>query len=262
MFQEEEAYDTAPVAEASIDDLDGESYHSAFERIIRQGSKMFTGAETVLREAITNAVMHRDYSPTRQNEAVNVEIYADRVVVTNPGSLLQNQTVENLTTDAKSVPRNPALSRILRHTLLPDYNGPVAESNGSGIPHMQAEMQKRGLKPPVFSDDLNRVTVTLYRSDAQPRFPVKAQAQPQALAVAGAAADKTGGEQSIFEIVSDPETPAAELATEKAAAQKAAGAQLTGAQLAVLSELSATEHRNIHDLAERTAKSPAALGRS
>lgn len=208
MFQEEEAYDTAPVAEASIDDLDGESYHSAFERIIRQDSKMFTGAETdaerlqklrvltrsgevtlagyltycnypqelfpkleidvavypgtqksdsskirfvdrkvcddaipvmvqdavikalqnlktttlvkgvaaedvpeipetVLREAITNAVMHRDYSPARQNEAVNVEIYADRVVVTNPGSLLQNQTVENLTTDAKSVLRNP-----------------------------------------------------------------------------------------------------------------------------------------------------------
>lgn len=55
------------------------------------------------------------------------------------------------------------------------------------------------------------------------------------------------------------ETPAAELATEKVAAQKAAGAQLTGAQLAVLSELSATEHRNIHDLAERTAKSPAVL---
>jgi ATP-dependent DNA helicase RecG len=46
----------------------------------------------VLREALVNAVMHRDYS--RYGESIRVFYYADRIEVHSPGLLLPGVTVE------------------------------------------------------------------------------------------------------------------------------------------------------------------------
>ena len=43
--------------------------------------------EEVLREAIANAVIHREYGPRHVGQSVTVDIYPDRVEITNPGAL-------------------------------------------------------------------------------------------------------------------------------------------------------------------------------
>lgn len=62
--------------------------------------------EIVLREAISNAVMHRDYSAAARGMQVHVDVYPDRVEVINPGGLWRGLTVEQLY-EARSESRNP-----------------------------------------------------------------------------------------------------------------------------------------------------------
>lgn len=118
--------------------------------------------EDVLREAITNAVMHRDYSPFAWGERISIDIYPDRVEVVSPGGLIGDRTAQNIG-DGKSVARNPSLANLLRMTPIPQQAGVLAESQGSGIPRMESGMRQRGLPQPDFHADLVSVKVVLHR---------------------------------------------------------------------------------------------------
>ncbi len=119
--------------------------------------------EEVLREALANAVMHRDYSAFSHNESIGVDIYKDRVEISSPGGLPGGKTPDTIT-DGHSVPRNQTLSRILMDVPWPDeIGGVLAESNGSGIPRMFNLMREAGLPIPDFDIDISRVTVKLSR---------------------------------------------------------------------------------------------------
>ena len=61
----------------------------------------------VWREAITNAVTHRDYASPNQ---VRVFIYDDRVEISNPGELLNRLTVESIRLAGTKQPRNPHIA--------------------------------------------------------------------------------------------------------------------------------------------------------
>lgn len=117
--------------------------------------------EEVLREAITNAVMHRDYSPSVRGQQVAVDVYPDRVVVTNPGGLWGEKTIENIA-DGRSSSRNPRLANLLRWVPF-EGNGVVAENQGSGVLRMQSAMRNQGLPEPQFKVSLTHVEVTLLR---------------------------------------------------------------------------------------------------
>ena len=98
-----------------------------------------------LREAVVNAVIHRDYS--RSGETVRVFMYSDRVEVRSPGALLPKVTLDDLVAlRVTSVPRNPVLAGFLRD--MPGY----MERIGSGIRFMLREMEGLGLPPPEFSE--------------------------------------------------------------------------------------------------------------
>lgn len=119
--------------------------------------------EDVLREAITNAVMHRDYSAQAEGQTVSVDVYQDRVEVGNPGGLYGGRTVGNLD-EGVPVSRNKVLANLLRSIPRPHGTGMVAEAAGTGVPRMISAMRQQGLPAPDYeATTIDRVVVRLSR---------------------------------------------------------------------------------------------------
>jgi len=98
-----------------------------------------------LREAVVNAIVHRDYS--RIGETVRVFMYEDRVEVRSPGGLLPGIALDDLVAmRVRSVPRNPVIAGYLRD--IPGY----MERIGSGIRFMVSEMRRMNLPEPEFTN--------------------------------------------------------------------------------------------------------------
>ncbi len=119
-----------------------------------------------LREALVNAVAHRDYS--REGETIRIFFYADRVEVHSPGLLPPGVTVEDLAAmRAPSRPRSPTLTQYLRE--IPGY----MERIGSGARLMIQEMRQLGLADPEFVEQ--HEFVVTFRNG---QFPSNADAVP------------------------------------------------------------------------------------
>ncbi len=119
----------------------------------------------VLREAVANALVHRQYHDLFCGEPVTVDVYPDRVVVANPGGLWGGKTVDNLA-DGTSRCRNQALIQLLVDLPGADATFRV-EGQGGGVPLMINEMRARALSVPIFRVDPDRVSVTLRRQGAE-----------------------------------------------------------------------------------------------
>lgn len=112
----------------------------------------------VLREAIVNAVVHRDYN--KRGESVRVFYYPDRVEVHSPGVLLPGITVEQMERgEVQSKLRNPLLAGLLRD--IPGY----MERIGSGIRFMLDETKFMGLPAPQFRET-SEFVVTFLKAPA------------------------------------------------------------------------------------------------
>lgn len=96
-----------------------------------------------VREAILNALVHRDYSIHTENVPIRIEMYRDRMEITNSGGLYGKITIDAL---GKVHPetRNAALANMLE--LLN-----ITENRYSGIPTMRMEFLNAGLPVPIFS---------------------------------------------------------------------------------------------------------------
>lgn len=119
--------------------------------------------EEVLREAVTNAVTHRDYSEWVRGQQVSVDVFSDRVEVTNPGGFWGDRTASNVF-EGRSSSRNEVLAKLL--TIVPRAvgGGTVCENQGSGVPRMVHAMREMGLPAPDYAkSDIDHVTVTLGR---------------------------------------------------------------------------------------------------
>lgn len=98
--------------------------------------------ERAIKEAITNAIIHRDYFLKRD---IEVKIFEDRIEVENPGLLPFNITPGNIGKVRADGYRNDLLVKILR-----EYpNRPNLDQN-EGVRAMRAEMKAQNLYPPIF----------------------------------------------------------------------------------------------------------------
>lgn len=113
-----------------------------------------------LREAIVNALVHRDFSPGTRGMQVQVEMYPDRLTILNPGGLFGAVDIAHLG-DGVSSSRNSVLQKILEDVAIPGEAGRmICENRGSGIRTMRAELESAGMGPPDFFD---RVTSFLVK---------------------------------------------------------------------------------------------------
>ena len=115
--------------------------------------------EEALREALSNALMHRDYSGLAQGTQVRVEMFPDRIEIESPGGLYGPVSTEALQTgDVVSSSRNAVLAKLLEDVGGVDGHA-IAENRGSGIPTMQRTLREAHLAPPEFDDQVSRFTV-------------------------------------------------------------------------------------------------------
>ena len=108
--------------------------------------------ERVIKEAITNAVVHRDY---RLNRDIHVRIFDDRVEVESPGRLPGNLTPATID-KARSLPRNSLLARHLR-----EFPNPPNVDASEGVPMMFAQMAQAKLYEPLYREQLEAAVPTL-----------------------------------------------------------------------------------------------------
>lgn len=108
--------------------------------------------EIALRELIANALIHQDFTVTGAGPMV--EIYDDRIEVTNPGTLLPGKRPDRLIgTTPES--RNEQLASSFRR-----YR--ICEERGTGFQKVVRAIELFGLPPLVFTLQENSFRVTLY----------------------------------------------------------------------------------------------------
>lgn len=112
-----------------------------------------------VREAILNALIHRDYSVHTEGTPIQINFFTDRLEIHSPGGLYGRMTVEQL---GKARPdlRNPTLA-----TMAESLN--QAENRYSGIPTIRMEMKEYGLPEPEFKNERNEFVVTLYNKEIE-----------------------------------------------------------------------------------------------
>ncbi len=117
---------------------------------------------TAVREAVLNALVHRDYSVHTEGKPIQLVMYSDRLEVISPGGLYGRLRVDQL---GKVQPdtRNPALAVAME-------NLKQTENRYSGIPTIYREMQAAGLPAPEFEDRHDAFCVRFFnRAEVKPK---------------------------------------------------------------------------------------------
>lgn len=99
-----------------------------------------------LREAIANALIHRDYSTNTDGAYIYLRIFDDRIEILNPSGLYGNNRLENLGSDNMLEVRNTTIIRLLEDTT------DIVENRHTGIATMIEEMKKMNLPEPEFEN--------------------------------------------------------------------------------------------------------------
>lgn len=119
----------------------------------------------VIREAIVNALVHRDYTVGAH---VSFRIFTDRIIVKSPGHLLSPNTIQRIRSfDVTPARRNQRLADAA-------FNMNLMEREGYGIPMMPIRLKEYGLRPPDFEYDGGYLSVIFYgREKSSPAFRIQ-----------------------------------------------------------------------------------------
>ncbi len=122
-----------------------ETYHD----VIREDRPLLP--RRAIREALVNAVAHRDYAVT--GSKVLLESFSNRIVVTSPGPLPNHMRVESARAGANPRSRNELLANFM---LVSGF----MDNRGRGWPLMRAEMRRFNGTEPLLEQDPHWVRVT------------------------------------------------------------------------------------------------------
>lgn len=113
-----------------------------------------------VREAVLNALVHRDYSVHTENVPVRINMYSDRMEITNSGGLYGRISIDSLG-QVRPDTRNPALANVLELAN-------TTENRYSGIPTIRKELKAAGLPDPVFAVKRGEFVVEFKNSISSP----------------------------------------------------------------------------------------------
>ena len=123
-----------------------------------EGSKRIERYEyppDIIREAIVNAVIHRDYAIS--GACILLAVYDNRLEVTSPGGLAGQVTVDNI--QDRQYNRNPVIAKRM-------FEMAYFDSWGQGIDRILAWADQTSAKPPTFIDAYDQFTLTLFPEDS------------------------------------------------------------------------------------------------
>ena len=117
-----------------------------------------------VREAILNALVHRDYSIHTEGMPIQIQLFEDRMEIRSPGGLYGRITVDQL---GKVQPdtRNPMLASAMETLHL-------TENRYSGIPIIKKELASYGLPPAELEDRRGTFTITFRKRPQNSGSPI------------------------------------------------------------------------------------------
>lgn len=116
-------------------------------------------SDTILREVITNSLVHRDYR--KMHQPVKISMFDNRIEIENPGGLMPGLTTLNLV--HKRDWRNPLLAELMKKF-------GFGEMDGQGIDRLYAMTISIKIPPPLFIDNQHSFTVILSAPKAYEAF--------------------------------------------------------------------------------------------
>lgn len=110
---------------------------------------------TAVREALINALVHRDYSIHTEGMPIQILMFEDRMEIHNPGGIYGRLRTDQL---GKMQPdtRNPVLAAAL------EVLG-ITENRYSGIPTIRRAFAEYGMRAPDFTSERGHFVVTFYK---------------------------------------------------------------------------------------------------
>lgn len=150
---------TGPISEMLSEAVEFVRRNSRYKTIINRDGKRIDKEEypiKAVREAVLNALVHRDYSIYTENIPIRIEMYSDRMEIISSGGLYGRITIDSL---GKVHPdtRNAALANMLEILH-------ITENRYSGIPTICREFKQAGLPAPIFEVRRGEFTV-IFKND-------------------------------------------------------------------------------------------------
>ncbi|MGY6559799.1 MAG: ATP-binding protein [Nitritalea sp.] len=141
-FQDEVKGNLLEQAEKALDLLKTKYTQAIISYQDGSREETFTFPEDAVREALYNAIAHKDYS---SGIPIQISVYPNKMIFWNEGQLPENWTVEKLTQKHPSKPHNPDIANTF-------FRAGYIESWGRGTIKMINACKAHKIAPPVFSN--------------------------------------------------------------------------------------------------------------
>jgi len=141
IFQDEVKGNLLEQAEKSLDLLKTKYTQAIISYKDGSREETYTFPEDAIREALYNAIVHKDYSSAIP---IQISVYSNKIIFWNEGQLPDNWTVEKLTQKHPSKPHNPDIANAF-------FRAGYIESWGRGTIKIINACKAHRIAPPVFS---------------------------------------------------------------------------------------------------------------